>query len=189
MEENVKGVDTTEAVETTNDEILSNVNYKNIIKNLLADGCKKVSGLKIKNVNVTDKDSYTMVSITIASMIDGFVSKDNGVTYEKGKTNNIFTSTFAIAGALKEDEDLAWLANSINSKPEALTLILNGGSVDIIQQEVPAGTEYINPFTTKEDAEPIVYDHDIIINYIVSFHLGKTGQRMADRLADKILGF
>lgn len=189
MEENVKDVEMVQDKPATNDEILVNANYKNTVKKLLADGCKKVSGLRIKNVNVTEKDNYTMISLSIASFIDGFISKDNGVTYEKGKTNTIFTSIFAIAGAMKEDEDLAWLANSINERPEALTLILNGGNVDIIQQEIPAGTEYVNPFSTKEDAEPTVYDHDIIINYIVAFHLGKTGQRMADRLADKILGF
>lgn len=190
MEENVKRAEVV-ANEATpaNDEILVNVSYANVLKKLLAEGCKRVNGIRVKNVNVTEKDNYTMISLSLGTAIAGYVSKDNGVTYEKGNVNTLFTSTFAIAGAMKEDEDMAWMANAINAHPEALTLILNGGTVDIIQQEVPAGTEYVNPFTTRTDVEPSVYDHDIVINYIVGFHLGKTGMRMADKLADKLLGF
>lgn len=190
MKENVKNAEAIAIdANVANDEILVNVSYANTLKKLLTDGCKRINGIRVKNVNVTEKDNYTMVSLSLGTYIDGFISKDNGLTYERGNANVLFTSTFAIAGAMKEDEDMAWMANAINAHPEALTLILNGGTVDIIQQEVPAGTEYINPFTTRTDAEPSVYDHDIIINYIVGFHLGKTGLRMADKLADKILGF
>lgn len=190
MEENVKRAEVVaNEVTPANDEILVNVSYADILKKLLAEGCKRINDIRVKNVNVTEKDNYTMISLSLGTAIAGYVSKDNGVTYEKGNVNTLFTSTFAIAGAMKEDEDMAWMANAINAHPEALTLILNGGTVDIIQQEVPAGTEYVNPFTTRTDVEPSVYDHDIVINYIVGFHLGKTGMRMADKLADKLLGF
>lgn len=173
------------------DEIQGNdaVEYKNIIKKLVASGCKRINSVRIKNVNFTDKDSYTMVSFTIATPIRGFISDDNGDTYKEGMTNTIFTSLYAIAGALKEDEELGWMANALLENPQALNLILNGATVDIIQQEISAGEEFTNPFSTRNDVDPQVYDHDLIINHIIGFKLGKTGLRMADRLADKLMGF
>ena len=117
-----------------------NVSYQNIIKKLIASGCKRVNSVRIKNVNFTEKDNYTMVSFTLASPIRGFVSEDGGVTYQDGKTTTLFTSLYAIVGALKEDEELGWMGNALLDNPKALNLIFNGATVDIIQQEVPAGT-------------------------------------------------
>ena len=165
------------------------VSYKNIIKRLIASGCKRINSIRIKNVNFTEKDNYTMISFTLASAIRGFVSKDNGTTYEEGMTNTIFTSLYAIVGALKEDEELGWMANALLDNPQALNLIFNGSTVDIIQQEISAGEEFKNPFSTREDVEPQVYDHNLIINHIIGFKLGKVGMKMADHLADKLMGF
>lgn len=165
------------------------VTYANVIKKLIASGCKRIKSVRVKNVNYTEEDNYTMVSFNIGTPIEGFVSNDGGVTYERGKTNIIFTSTYAIAGTLKEDEELGWMANALVENPKALNLIFNGCTIDIIQQEVVAGEEYKNPFSTRTDVEPQVYDHNIIINHIVGFKLGKVGSAMALRLADKMMGF
>ena len=164
-------------------------NYNNIIKTLLAEGAKRVNNIRIKNVNFTEKDNYTMISLTLASSIRGYISDDNGVTFKEGMTNTLFTSLYAITGALKEDEDLAWMANALLEKPEALNMILNGSSIDVVQQDVIAGEEYKNPFSTQKDVQGSTYDHDIIINNVVKFKLGKVGQKWADRLGDKLLGF
>lgn len=165
------------------------VGHQNIIKKLISQGAKRINGVRIKNINYAEQDNYTRVSFTLATPIRGFVSKDNGVTYEEGMVTTLFSSLFAITGALKEDEDTAWMANALLENPQALNLIFNGGTVDIIQQDIAAGSEFTNPFTTRDDAEVQSYDHDIIINHLVKFSIGKTGQRMADRLADKMLGF
>lgn len=178
-----------EQVINSNEEVVNNVNYQNIIKKLIASGCKRVNSIRIKNVNFTNKDNYTMISFTLASEVDGFISPDNGVTYVKGKTNIIFTSLYAIVGALKEDEELGWMANALLTNPQALNLIFNGSNIDILQQEISAGEEFTNPFSTRNDNSTQVYDHDIIINHIIGFKLGKVGMKMADRLADKLMGF
>ena len=158
----------------------------NIVKRLIA---KRINSVRVKNVNFTEKDNYTMISLTLGTPIEGYVTKDNGVSYEKGNTNTMFTSLFAIAGALKEDEDLGWMANSLLENPQALNLILNGSQIDIIQQEIPAGEEFTNPFSTQANPEPQVYDHDIVVNHVLGFKLGQTGKQMSNRLADKLLGF
>lgn len=166
-----------------------NVGYQNCIKKLIAAGCKRINSVRIKNVNFTEKDNYTMVSFTLSNPIRGFVSNDNGVTYQEGMTNTLFTSLYAIVGALKEDDELGWMANALLDNPQALNLIFNGSSVDILQQEVVAGEQFTNPFSTKNDPTVQVYDHDIIINHIIGFKLGKTGEKMAARFADKLMGF
>lgn len=175
--------------EVNENDVNINVSYQNTIKRLIASGCKKIANVRIKNVNYTEKDTYTMVSFSIANPIDGFVSNDNGATYEKGKTDIIFTSLYAIVGAIKEDENLAWMSNALLKNPQALNLIFNGSNVDILQQEVSAGEKYINPFSTKRDPDVQVFDHDVIVNYIIGFKLGKVGEKMADKLADKLMGF
>lgn len=161
--------------------------YANICKQLIAGGCKRINGVKIKNLNVTEKEDYVMVSLTLNNTIRGFISEDGGVTYKEGETKVLFTSLYAIVGALKENEDLAWMANALIQHPNALNLVLNGATIDIIQQDVPAGVVYHNPFSSTSNETS--FDHDIIINYVVSITLGKTGERMADKLADKMFGF
>lgn len=163
--------------------------YENVIKGILANGGKRINGIRVKNVNVTEKDNYVMVSFTLGSEIRGFISDDNGATFKEGKTVTLFTSLYAIAGAMKEDEDLSWMANALLQHPEALNLILNGATIDIVQQDVPQGVEHRNPFTTQQKVEGNVYDHDVIINNVVKFKLGNTGLRFADKLADKLLGW
>ena len=86
-------------------------------------------------------------------------------------------------------EELSWMGNALVENPQVLNLILNGSTVDIIQQEISAGTEFTNPFSTRSDADVQVYDHDIILNHCIKFKLGKTGEKMADKLADKLMGF
>lgn len=195
MEKNVNSKEINEQVngvpedEVQNNEQVNGVNYKNTIKKLVANGCKRINSVRIKNVNFTEKDDYTMISFTLDSNIVGYVSNDDGITYHKGETNILFTSLFAITGAFKEDEELSWMANYLLKNPNIINLVLNGATVDILQQEISAGEEFVNPFTTKRDPEPRVYDHDIIINHVINFKLGKIGWKMADKLADKLLGF
>lgn len=181
-----------ETVETINVSTTENManssQYKNIVKELMARGCKKFSNCRIKNVNFTEKDNYTMVSFTLASLVRGYVSNGNG-EYILGQTNTIFTSLYAIVGAIKEDENMAWMANALLQNPSALNLILNGANVDILQQDVISGEMYVNPFSSKTEEEGVPYDHDLIINHVIGFKLSKTGEKMADKLADKLLGF
>lgn len=166
-----------------------NASYQNCIKKLIATGCKRINSIRIKNVNFTEKDNYTMISFTLSTPIRGFVSNDNGVTYQEGMTNTLFTSLYAIVGAIKEDDELGWMANALLDNPQALNLIFNGGSIDILQQEIVAGEQFTNPFSTRNNSTVQVYDHDVIINHIIGFKLGKTGEKMAARFADKLMGF
>ncbi len=177
------------AVQEEKIENSSERTMKDIIKELMAKGCKRINDVTVKNVVIEEFDNYIRATLVTREAIDAYVSDDNGATYHKGKSNNIFSSTFAIAGTLKENEELSWMANSIIEHPNILNLILNGSKIDVIVEEVAKGEEYINPFTTKVNPEPTTFDNDTIIKYIVDIKLGKSGMRMADKLADKLMGF
>ena len=191
----MKENETKEVITNEVENIVDNVaesNYHGIIKNLIANGCKRIKSLKIKNVTYEEKTTtsgkdMTQVAITLTTPIRGFVTNDNGQTWKEGMTNTIFTSLYAIGGAFKEDEELGWMANTINKNPKILNLILNGANIDVIQQDIAAGEIFVNPFSTRNDATELTYDHDVIINHVVKFNLGKQGLKMADKLADKLM--
>ena len=179
----------TEVQQEVAEQVEGQKSFKDVIKDLMASGARRYNGLRIKNVKFSEEDNYTRVTLVVHPTIPGMISKDNGVTWEPGMTNNIFTSTFALAGMLKEDEEKSWLANTLSENPQALNIILNGGIVDVIQHTVKAGVPYKNPFSTREDATETTFDHDTIINYVVGFAYGKTGAKFADILAVKMMGF
>lgn len=180
---NVQEQTQTHEVETTN---LSGKTTKDVIAKLIEGGAKRINNLVVKNVNTTDNATYTMVSFTINSKIPGFVNNGEG-EYVEGMTNVIYSSLYAIVGTLKENPDLAWLANPILKNPKALPLILSGAKLSVVQHRIKAGDAYTNPFSSREDLIPNTYDHDVIINYVVGVELSPVGNRMADKLADAIL--
>lgn len=181
-------VDNDVNVDGTKPETDNKTSYKDIIKKALSKGAKRINGLRVKNVNFSEEDNYTRVSFTVDKPIPGNIIQDDG-SYKIGVTNTIFSSLYGIAGALKEDEELGWMANALLENPKALNLIFNGAIIDVLQQSVEAGEEYYNPFTTKDNALPQVFDHATFINNVIKFKLGKTGQRMADTLAIKMMGY
>ena len=136
-----------------------------------------------KNFEVLD--NYTRVSFTLREPIKAYVNNVDEDKYELGKSNVIFNSAYAFAGVLKENEDLAFTANDTVINPKLTGLLTIGGTIDIIQQEIPEGQEYINIFSS--DPEPMVFDHDVIINHIVGFKPGKTGLKFVDRYMDKLM--
>lgn len=173
---------TIENVETTNVESTNAESYQQIINKLIAAGAKKYNNIKIKNVNVLDNDTYVRVSLTIVPNVPAYINET------LTESNVIFTSLFALVAVLKNNEETAWAGNTILERPNVLPLILCGATINILQRHYDAGDEVPNPFSTRE-SEPRVYDHNIIVNDIIDIKLGKTGQKMMDKLADKVLGF
>lgn len=161
--------------------------YKAAIKELLANGGKLIKGIKVKNSIATEKDNYVMVSFTLGQDVDGYAADANGI-FAPAERNIIFSSVFAICGMLKEDDELSWISNHLLTHPNIINMLFNGGTIDIIQLPIVAGQPYHNPFSTRNDNET-VFDHDTIINHVIGVKFGKTGQKVADKLMDKLLGF
>lgn len=159
---------------------------KEIIASLIKNGAKEVKDVTIKNVTATPMDEYIRLGLTLNKEVDGYKQEEDG-TYVPSKTKIIFVSAFTIASLLKDNDDAAFAANHLIKHPDAMAMILSRANVTVVQQEVKAGEEYTNPFS--ENAEPTVFDHDLIINYIAKIELSDFGKKRLERLADMMLGF
>lgn len=159
--------------------------FKQICKDLILTGGKRINDLKVKNINFEGKDNYTRVTFTVNKNIPAYLLNNETMQYELGENNIIFTSLFAIAGMLKEYEDLSWLANTILDNPKALNILFNGSSIDIIQIEYPANSDVINPFSKGEKVTQ--YDHNVIVNYIVGIKQNETGKQFAMMYAMNVM--
>ena len=160
---------------------------KDVIAQLLKQGAKQVKGLTVKNVTVTPQQEYTRLGLSLDKEVKGF--RDNGDgTYEEAPVNVIFVSAFSVGSILKDNDEAAFAANHLMSHPDGLGIILSRAKIDIIQEDVEAGTEYRNPFAS-EDSKATVFDHNAVINHVVNIELSDFGKTRLDKLADKMMGF
>ena len=161
---------------------------KNVVKTLLEGGAKKVSDVKVNNVTVKALNTYVRVALTLDKKVEGYVLNESDGTYSAGEVNVIFVSLYSLLSMLKQEEDTAFAANHVANHPETIGLILSGARIDLIQQPVVAGEEYKNPWSDRSDAEASIFDHDTIINHVVSVEVSKFGEKALDKLMDKMLG-
>lgn len=156
--------------------------FKDVVKELIKAHGRPIKRI-VKNVNHEVLDTYTRVSFTLREPVKAYQYKDD--EFVLTGSNVIFTSIYAIAGMLKEDDDLAFLANDVITNPKLLNLLAITGQIEIVQQEVKEGEEYVNPFSS--DPEPTTFDHDVIINHIISLKPGKVGLKFVDKYMDKMM--
>ena len=151
--------------------------YAEIKKELIKNHGKPIKRI-VKNVNYEILDAYTRVSFTLRENVKGYRADEDG-KFVLGGTNIIFSSVYAIAAMLKEDDELAWLGNEVISNPKLLNLLCSAATIEIVQQEVKEGEEYVNPFASSP--EPISFDHDTYINHIVGITLSKMGEKVMEK--------
>ena len=159
---------------------------KQVIAELLAKGCNKIAGIRVRSSIVTPKDSYVMVSLSLERGIPGYVSDAEGI-FTKGETATVFASSYSIASVLKDNDEVAWAANQLIQNPKGLEVILAGAKIDIIQEEVSADEIYKNPFSNSKD-EGSNLGHDTIINHIIKIDICQKAKQMLNMLAMNMMG-
>lgn len=159
---------------------------KQVVAELLAKGCNKIAGLRVRSSIVTPKDNYVMVSLSLERGIPGYVSDADGV-FTKGETATVFASSYSIASVLKDSDETAWAANQLIQNPKGLEVILAGSKIDIVQEEVAADEIYKNPFASS-DSEGAALGHDTIINHIVKIEICPKAKQMLNMLAMNMMG-
>lgn len=185
--------ETQEEETVASETVVSGTDFTTTVRNLLKEkNCKKITGLKVKNVKLKAMDNYVRASLSLMSKVPGFIpvrDEDGELTgdFKQGLTNIIYTSSFAISGLLKNNEDFAWLGDYVVDHPECIGILLSMSNVNVIQQFISKDTDYVNPFTTKEDIEPIQFEHDTIIYHVIDIDFGKPGKLFADKLMDKFI--
>lgn len=158
-----------------------------VVRALLSAGGKSIKNLAVKNVTVAPQENYVRLGLTLDEEVDGMVTNDNGVTYERGKTKVIFVSLFSVISLLKDDDNAAFAVNHLLSHPDAMNVVLSRAKIDIIQEDVASGQEYKNPWS--DNAEATIFDHDTVINHLVNIKLSEFAIAKLDKLADNLLGF
>lgn len=153
---------------------------EDIIKELLASGsAKRLNNLNIKNVAVKEYDTHALLTFVVKEWVIGNVADGDNVDafgqqlFKLGKTHNVQTSSFAVAGVMKDAPKTAIFAPDIVESPKTANLLFAGGKLDVILQYVAAGEEYINPFASN--AEPTVFERDMMIHHVVRLELGEVG--------------
>lgn len=155
---------------------------EDIIRNLLASGqCKLLKGLHVKNVVATMFDTHALITFVVKEWVIGDTRSAELDAFgqpkiELGRTHNVQTSSYAIAGIAKDAPKTAIFATELVDNPQIANMLFAGGSIDVILQHVPAGQEYVNPFATN--AAPTTFDRDKVIHHVVAVSFGEVGMDM-----------
>lgn len=158
---------------------------KKVISQLMAvETNNVVKDLVVRNINVTECETYNRIAITLDKPVKAMVAQEDG-SYVEGESNIIFVGNYSIVGALRENEDVAFAGNHLIQHPKALNVVLSGAKINIIQESVTAGQEYTNPFSNN--VAPIVVQHNSFYNHVFNIRLSAFGLKMLDKLAEKIM--
>lgn len=184
----IKGANNAENTANDNNDVnVSKIKTnKQVVAELLAKGCAKITNLRVRSSIVTPKDNYVMVSLSLERGIPGYVSDGDGV-FTKGETATVFASSYSIASVLKDNDETAWAANQLIQNPKGLEVILAGAKVDLVQEEVSADEIYKNPFSNSKD-DGTNLGHDTIINHIVKIEICPKAKQMLNMLAMNMMG-
>lgn len=153
-----------------------------VIKELIASGnCKRINGLTVRNVVAKEFDSHALLTFVVKEYVIGDVRSAEEDAFGQpiislGKTHNVQTSSYAIAGVMKDSPKMAIFASDVVSNPNIANMLFAGAKIDVIMQFVAAGEEYTNPFATN--AEPTTFERDKMIHHVVRLELGEVGHDM-----------
>lgn len=167
------------------------MNAEEVIKKLKANKDNIViNDVIVQNVEVNKKEKYSQISLNLNKELSRLVhvTDNDGVdTLENVPSSLMFTSEYPISALLKATEGASFLGSHVVAHPKACKVLLDHAKVTIIQELVPANMEYINPFTTQEDAESVVFNEDKYINHIIDIKLSKVADKFVDKIADQLL--
>lgn len=147
---------------------------KEIKTAIIKEGGKEFKNLTVKNINVDFKDNYVRLGLTLDKEVPAMLANEDGA-YELGSSKVIFTSTFTVAALLQENARTAFIGTKLRKTddPEMVQnvaeIFLSHANIDVIQETVAAETDYINPYSSKE--EPVQYDHETIITHVTRIEL------------------
>lgn len=153
-----------------------------IIRQLLASGkCKLLKGLHIKNVVATKFDTHSLLTFVVKEWVVGDTRSDELDAYGYpvivlGRTHNVQTSSYAVAGIAKDSPKGAIFAADMVDDPSIANMLYAGGTIDVILQYVKAGESYANPFASN--AKATTFERDKVIHHVIAVSFGEVGMDM-----------
>lgn len=153
-----------------------------VIKELLTSGvAKRVNNLTVRNVVATVYDTHALLTFVVKENVIGDIRSAETDAFGQpimklGMTHNVQTSSYAVAGVMKDSPKMAIFAADVVNNPNLANMLFAGAKIDVVMQLVAAGEEYINPFASN--AEPTTFERDKMIHHIVRLELGEVGHDM-----------
>lgn len=153
-----------------------------VIKELIASGnARRINDLTVRNVVAKEFDTHALLTFVVKEYVIGDTRTEEVDAFGQpiislGKTHNVQTSSYAVAGVMKDSPKMAIFAADVVNNPNLANMLFAGAKVDVIMQFVAAGEEYVNPFASN--AEPTTFDRDKMIHHIVRLELGEVGHDM-----------
>lgn len=150
-----------------------------ILKSMIADGWKRLRGLNVRNVRITELDNYVRLCfLTANSVIPRYIFDDETGEYKHTLDNKVFTSLYSVIGVMRDDAELSVVCNKLQENPQAITALVTGGAIDIVYKEFAEGDTFSNPFASNP--EEITFDHDTVITIVTGVTPGNVGRRIVD---------
>ena len=150
---------------------------KQVIAELVKNGAVKTTGLVVKSATTKEYDSWTRVVLKVNKDVKQNVLGDDDA-YEIGVGRTVFVSAFALGAVLGDMPECALFKQKIVANPDSMETLLSFAKIDILQEVVEAGSEYVNPFSEKE--EPRVFANTTVVSHVIKVELGDEGQELVD---------
>ena len=169
------------------------INVKKVADNLARNGAKKCYNCTVKSAHVVEKDGYDTIILNLTNDVPMMVRKEteDGEVYEKGMSNTVFITSVSLNAVLGYNTETASIRKYLLEDPEDLETLFSYGTVDLIQEEVFAGTDdegnplcYCNPFS--ENQTPREIEHDSVYTHLIAFEPGDAGWEVIDGIKDAL---
>lgn len=172
-------------------ECLTNAAHFRRINNIHVKNVKAFARLAEQTGNIVTRLTFITKEKVPGMAVDESQLDAFGMPIRKiALSNNVFTSAYAVAGAMKENAKGAIFADAVSSMTAILAgrqeaeivgtanvanLLFAGGVVDVICQFVKAGEVYVNPFASST-TDDTVFDEDRIFHHVVRCQFGPVGE-------------
>ena len=143
-----------------------------IFAELIKQGATEVKNLVVKNLYVTNKGEYSLLTFKVNKDIKGVDNSDDEYKLVDN-SRTLFCYDHDVMRVINEMPQLALFKRMIQTEPSVLETVLAFAKIDVVQVVIPANTEFISPFSGKENA---IRDYDSVRTYIKSIELGEEGE-------------
>ena len=163
----------------TNTECIG-MDHHEICTHLIANGASVIKS-SISGVTIDDEDEDGIIAnITLKNAVTLITATTETTT----KTIRMYVSS--LLSILREDDDMVWLATVLKTEYKLIPIIFAGAKIEVIQQIIGSGEEFVNPFTTKAEPKVYAYAHAVACNYVKSIEFSKRGMHFIDAIDNQI---
>lgn len=139
---------------------------------LIKNGGVETKSLIVKNLYVTPKGDYSLVTIKVNKDVKGVENNDD--SYELVENSRtLFCYDHDILRVINEMPELALFKRMFANEPSVLETVLAFAKIDIVQIVIGANEEFVSPFSGRTHE---LRDHDSVRTYIKSITLGEEGE-------------